>query len=60
LRIVLAAGRHIELLIRWNDLGTYSDAGIIFAEKPFVLVIMSKMPKKTKRKKFLPKITEAV
>jgi len=43
-----------------TDLGTYSDAGIIFAEKPFVLVIMSKDAKEDEAKEVLPKITEAV
>lgn len=42
------------------DVGTYSDAGIVFAEKPFVLVIMSKSARESEAEKVLPKISEAV
>ncbi|MBU3956963.1 class A beta-lactamase-related serine hydrolase [Patescibacteria group bacterium] len=40
--------------------GVYSDAGIIFAEKPFVLVIMTKDTREVEALEVLPKITRAV
>lgn len=40
--------------------GVYSDAGIIFAEKPFVLVIMSRDARESEALEVLPKITQAV
>lgn len=43
-----------------TDIGTFSDAGIVFAKKPFVLVIMSKEAKESEAKEVLPKITEKV
>lgn len=43
-----------------TDVGTYSDAGIVFAEKPFILVIISKSARESEAEKVLPKITEAV
>lgn len=43
-----------------RDLGTFADAGIIFAEKPFVLVIMSKEAKESEAVKLLPEITQKV
>ncbi len=43
-----------------KDIGTFSDAGIIFAQKPFVLVIMSKNAKEKEAQEILPKITKAV
>lgn len=43
-----------------KDIGTFSDGGIVFAEKPFVLVIMSKNAKESEAKEVLPKITKAV
>jgi len=43
-----------------TDVGTYSDAGIVFTEKPFVLVIMSKSARESEAQKVLPKIAEAV
>jgi len=42
-----------------KDIGTFSDGGIVFAEKPFVLVIMSKDAKESEAKEVLPKITKA-
>lgn len=43
-----------------TDVGTYSDAGIVFAEKPFILVIISKSARESEAEKVLPKISEAV
>lgn len=40
--------------------GVYSDAGIVFAEEPFVLVIMSKDAREKEALEVLPKITQAV
>lgn len=40
--------------------GIYSDAGIIFAEKPFVLVIMTKDALEKEALEVLPKITQVV
>lgn len=43
-----------------TEIGSYSDAGIIFAPKPFVLVIMSKNANELEAKEVLPKITKTV
>jgi len=43
-----------------NEVGVFSDAGIVFAEKPFVLVIMSKDALEKEAKTVLPEITKAV
>lgn len=43
-----------------KDLGTFSDGGIVFAQRPFVLVIISKNAKESEAKEILPKITETV
>ena len=43
-----------------TDARTFSDAGIIFAEKPFILVIMSKDAQETEALEVLPKITQIV
>jgi len=43
-----------------KDTGTFSDAGIIFVQKPFILVIMSKNTKESEAKEVLPKITQVV
>ena len=46
-----------------RDLGTFSDAGIVFADPPaggFVLVIMSKNAKESEAIKLLPEITKKV
>ena len=43
-----------------KDTGTFSDAGIIFVQKPFILVIMSKNTKESEVKEVLPKITQVV
>ena len=43
-----------------KDTGTFSDAGIIFVQKPFILVIMSKNTKESEVKETLPKITRVV
>lgn len=40
--------------------GVYSDAGIIFAEEPFVLVIMSRDARESEALEVLPQITQAV
>lgn len=40
--------------------GIYSDAGIIFAEKPFVLVIMTKDALEKEALEVIPKITQAI
>jgi len=40
--------------------GIYSDAGIIFAEEPFVLVIMSRDARESETLEVLPEITQAV
>ena len=40
--------------------GIYSDAGIIFAEEPFILVIMSKDARESEALEVLPQITQAV
>jgi len=40
--------------------GIYSDAGIIFAEEPFVLVIMSRDARESEALEVLPEITQAV
>jgi len=40
--------------------GIYSDAGIIFAEEPFVLVIMSRDARESEALDVLPQITQAV
>lgn len=43
-----------------TEIGVFSDAGIIFAEKPFVLVIMTKNAREKEALEVLPKITQAV
>lgn len=43
-----------------TELGSYSDAGIVFSKKPFILVIMSKNSRESEANEVLPKITEAV
>ncbi|MDP3888717.1 MAG: serine hydrolase [bacterium] len=43
-----------------NEIGVFSDAGIVFDDRPFVLVIMSKNALETEAKTTLPKITQAV
>ncbi len=43
-----------------TELGAYSDAGIVFGKKPFVLVIMSKEARESEVKEIMPKITKAV
>lgn len=43
-----------------TEIGVFSDAGIIFAEKPFVLVIMSKSARESEALEAIPKITQAV
>jgi len=40
--------------------GIYSDAGIIFAEEPFILVIMSRDARESEALEVLPEITQAV
>ncbi|MDP3955156.1 MAG: serine hydrolase, partial [bacterium] len=43
-----------------NETGVFSDAGIVFADKPFVLVILSKKALEREAKIALPEITKAV
>jgi len=43
-----------------TEIGVFSDAGIVFSQKPFVLVIMSKEAKESEAKEALPKIAKAV
>jgi len=43
-----------------TEIGVFSDAGIVFAPKPFVLVIMTKEAKEIEAKEALPKIAKAV
>ena len=43
-----------------KDLGTFSDGGIVFADKPFVIVIMSKDAREIEANETLPKISGLV
>lgn len=43
-----------------TEVGVISDAGIVFAKKPFVLVIMSEGANEIEAKKALPQITEKI
>jgi len=43
-----------------TETGAFSDAGIIFAEKPFVLVVMSDGARESEAKEVIPKIAKAV
>jgi beta-lactamase class A len=43
-----------------KDLGTFSDGGIVFSQKPFVLVVMSKNAREREAQEALPKITKIV
>ena len=43
-----------------TEIGVISDAGIVFGERPFVLVIMSEGVKESEAKEVLPKIAEIV
>jgi len=43
-----------------KDLGTFSDGGIVFAEKPFVMVMMSKDARELEANEVLPKISKIV
>lgn len=43
-----------------TEIGVISDAGIVFSEKPFILVIMSQEANEIEAKKALPEITKAV
>lgn len=43
-----------------SEVGVFSDAGIVFTDRPFVLVIMSKNAKELEAKTALPEITKAV
>ena len=43
-----------------KDLGTFSDGGIIFADKPFVMVMMSKDASEIEANEILPKISGLV
>ena len=43
-----------------KDIGTFSDGGIVFTDKPYVIVVMSKDAKETEANEFLPKISGSV
>ena len=43
-----------------TEIGNYSDAGIVFSQKPFVLVIISENARESEALESLPKITAAV
>ena len=43
-----------------RDTGTFSDAGIIFTDKPYIIVIMSKEAREIEANEFLPKISSLV
>lgn len=43
-----------------TELGTFSDAGIVFSKNPFILVIMSKNAREAETNDVLPKISKAV
>lgn len=43
-----------------TEMGVFSDAGIVFAPQPFVIVIMSKNAKESEAKEVIPQITKAV
>lgn len=43
-----------------TELGSFSDAGIVFSEKPFILVIISKDARETEASEVLPKIAAAI
>ncbi len=43
-----------------TEIGSYSDAGIVFSEDPFVLVIMSINAREAEATEVLPKIAEAI
>lgn len=43
-----------------TEVGVISDAGIVFAKKPFILVIMSEGANEIEAKKALPQITEKI
>lgn len=43
-----------------TELGSFSDAGIIFSQKPFILVIISKNTREAEANQVLPKIARAI
>lgn len=43
-----------------TELGNYSDAGIVFSDAPFVLVIISKNARESEALEVLPQITQKV
>jgi len=43
-----------------KDLGTFSDGGIIFADKPYIIVVMSKDAREIEANEVLPKISGLV
>lgn len=43
-----------------TELGSFSDAGIIFADKPFILVIISKNARESEANQVLPKIAKII
>ena len=43
-----------------RDTGTFSDAGIVFADKPYIIVVMSKKAREIEANEVLPKISSLV
>jgi len=43
-----------------KDLGTFSDGGVVFADQPYVIVVMSKEARETEVEEVLPKISRQV
>ena len=43
-----------------KDLGTFSDGGIVFADKPYIIIIMSKDAREIEANEVLPKISSLV
>lgn len=43
-----------------TEIGSFSDAGIIFSERPFILVIISKNARESEANEVLPEITRAI
>jgi len=42
-----------------NEIGSFSDAGIVFSQKPFILVIISKNARESEANQVLPRISQA-
>jgi len=43
-----------------KDLGTFSDGGIIFADNPYIIVLMSKDARELEANEALPKISQII